>query len=276
MKLGYLGPHGTFTEQAAIKAGNDYKTVSFPTILDVLENVNNKSIDAGIVPIENSIEGIVNITLDTMLFDVSLYIQSKIILPIEQNLMAKKGVKKNEITKILSHPQALPQCKKFLKQNYPNISQISVNSTSEGAKIVSESDEKIAAIGIKKCAEIYKLDIIDENIQDDNNNYTQFIIVSKKDTRNIYCEKATSIAFSTPNEPGRLYKILDILALWDLNMTRIISRPMRNKIGEYVFFIDLEDNKNPKDIEEALIMLKRKTSYFKNLGSYPVFDYRYI
>jgi len=276
MKLGYLGPSGTFSEQAAFIVNGKYnfELKKYRTIWEVLESVDKSNIDIGVVPIENSTEGIVNITVDSIIFDINVFIQSEIILSVKHNFMVNKNCKANNITKVLSHPQALAQCRMFLQKNYPNAELINTTSTSEAVKIVSESSENWAAIGVKRCADIYNLNIIHENIQDSNNNYTQFVVISKSDIPLYKNFTNTSIAFSTLHQPGQLYRLLDIFSIWDLNLTKIISRPMRNKAGEYVFFVEIESNNKNKDLNDALKMIQRKTSFFKNLGSYYIYDYR--
>lgn len=273
MKLGYLGPRGTFTEKAANTfASDDTEFIVFNTIWEVLEAVNSSVVDYGIVPIENSTEGAVNVTVDSLIFDVDLFINKQITLPIEHSLIAKEGADIKSFAKILSHPQALAQCREFLRKNYPSVPIIETASTARAIKEVSESSENIAAIGIKEGADIYKLKVYDSKIQDSNDNFTEFICVSKNETEISLKGRKTSLAFSTANKPGELYKLLDIFSLWDLNMTKIVSRPMRKKTGEYVFFVDIEGNTDDKDLFDALTMIKRKTSFFKILGSYPVLN----
>lgn len=274
MKVGYLGPRGTFTEQAVLKISNISETIPFKTIWEVINSVNIGKTDKCVVPIENSTEGCINITVDSMIFDTDLFIQGQINLPIEQNMIINKAAENNEIKKIFSHPQGLAQCRQFLQKNYPNAETINVNSTADGGKIIKSSNEPCAAIGLCSIAELYDLKILHKGIQDNNQNFTQFAVLSKNDTTKNLDSQKISIAFSTNNSPGMLCKILNLFEIWNLNMTKIISRPMRNKSGEYVFFADLETNNSPVDIKNCLSMVKRKTSFFKNLGSYPVYDYR--
>ncbi len=274
MKIGYLGPQGTFSEQAALKISKGQEIIPFQSIWDVIESVDTGKTDKGVVPIENSTEGCINITVDSMIFDTNLFIEGQINLPVEQNMMINKATEGKEIKKIFSHPQGIAQCRLFLQQNYPNAEMINVNSTAGGGKFVKESDEPWAAIGLSRVAELYDLKIIHKAIQDNCENFTQFAVLSKNDTtKNLNSEKI-SLAFSTSNEPGALWKVLNIFDIWDLNLTKIVSRPMRNKSGEYVFFVDLQGNALSEDIENCLAMVRRKTSFFKNLGAYPVYDYR--
>ena len=248
--------------------------MAFPTIWEVINSVETGKTGKCVVPIENSTEGCINVTVDSMIFDTNLYIQSQINLPIEQNIMVKEGTDINKITKIYSHPQGLAQCRLFLQKNYPEAELIATNSTADGGKIVKNSDEPCAAIGLLRVSEIYGLKILHKSIQDNNKNFTIFSVLSKNDTSKELNNKKTSIAFSTDNSPGMLCKILSLFDVWDINMTKIISRPFRNKSEEYVFFADLESNGSANDMKNCLDMVSRKTSFFKNLGSYAVYDYR--
>ncbi|MBR1735986.1 MAG: prephenate dehydratase [Firmicutes bacterium] len=274
MKLGYLGPIGSNSERAALYVTGEENLLPLESISDVIKSVNSGKIEYGIVPIENSTEGTVNITVDSIIFDADIYIQKEVIVPIEYDLFVKKGAKKEDVKKIISHPQALAQCRNFLEENYPSAKTESVASTSLAAKFVSACDGSIAAVSAKRCADIYDVDIIEENIQDSDENYTEFVVISKNDTSKPIKGHKTSIAFSTANEPGTLFKVLSILAIWDLNMTRIVSRPMRNRCGEYVFYIDIYGEYDEKDMCAAFERIENKTSFFKILGSYPIDDHR--
>jgi len=274
MKIGYLGPKGTFSEQAVLKIAENNETISFSTIWEVIESAELGKTDKCIVPIENSIEGYVNITVDSLIFDTSLFIEGQINLPIKQSMLVNKSIENKKIEKIFSHPQGIAQCRLFLQKNYPDAEFVTTNSTAEGGKIIKNSVEPWAAIGLSRLAEIYDLKILHKEIQDNNQNFTQFIILSKNNTTQNFNSDKVTIAFSTNNSPGTLCRILSLFDIWNLNMTKISSRPMRNKTEEYVFLADLEINNSPEDIKNCLLMVQRKTSFFKNLGFYPVYDYR--
>ncbi|MCD8035933.1 MAG: prephenate dehydratase [Clostridiales bacterium] len=271
MKLGYLGPKGTFTEQAAYtyaeSCGEETEYIMFSNITDVIASVNDGLIDEGVVPLENSIEGTVTSTMDTLIFDTSLYIKNELILKISQNLMARKGTKIEDIIKVISHPQGLAQCRKYIKGIGVGET-VAVSSTAEAAHIVSESAEPVAAIAPKRSAEVYGLDLLGEDIQDDHTNATRFVIITRKETE-LKAGMKTSLAFTLDddNSPGRLYKVLDILNIYEINMIKIESRPAKHKLGTYVFYIDLVAE-NEEDLKDAVKMLKRKVAFFKFLGSY--------
>lgn len=196
-------------------------------------------------------------------------------MPIEQCLLAKKGTHIEDIKTVYSHPHALPQCKSFFREHLPDAELISTSSTAEGIRTVAESEDMtIAAVGARTAAQLYGLEILGDGIQNNNSNFTQFIKVSKRNTQLPENGKKTTICFSTVDEPGSLYKLLDIFSIFDVNMSKIVSRPMRNRPMEYVFLIDLKTDNNEKDLRDALTMIKRKTTFFKNLGSYRVIDRR--
>ena len=270
MKIGYLGPLGSFTHQAAVKIGkmvsSDHES-AYTTIEDTMNAVSEHEISLAVVPLENSTEGVVNATIDALIFEYNLYIQYETVLPIEQCLMRRQQfIENSHIDRIYSHNQSLAQCRKYLRSKYPDAELIEMTSNTEAARYVSESQENCAAIGPLPAAELYQLAIAAESIQDQKSNATSFIALSQT-TEGPLKDSKTTIAFSTMNQPGSLYKILDIFSLWDINMTKILSRPMKMKPGEYVFYVDMEDY-DVKDLADALTMVKRKTDFYKFLGSY--------
>lgn len=271
MKIGYLGPQGTFSEQAAITYTKNIPNchcICYNSIHDVLLAVENGEVTEGVVPFENSIEGTVTSTIDSLIFDVNLSIIAEVIIPIRHNLIVNKLYNGEKITKIMSHPQALAQCRKFIQDNYPESAIEPVNSTAQSAMIVSQLDCNIAGISTARAAELFNNKILYKDIQDEEHNKTRFVVVTKP-TNVTYFEKTTFVLY-IDHKPGALYKILDIIALWDINMTKIESRPMKNELGKYVFLIDVEA-KNLNDLKDCIKMLERKTFKFKLLGSYPVY-----
>ena len=275
MSITYLGPSGSFSEQAARFAAAHMRPgaalTPCHTIEEAIAAVSHNASAMAVVPIENSIEGAINATLDTLIFDEALFIHAQINLPVRQNLLVHASADDTVPARIISHPQALAQSRKFLQAHFPNAQLIPAQSTSQAAQLVAESgaDGATAAVGSTLAAELYGLRVRCADIQENNLNTTQFAVVAAASPTARFGEK-TSLAFSTSNEPGSLYKILDIFALWNLNMTRIVSRPMKDSPGAYAFFIDLENPENPDDLRDALTMVRRKASFFKLLGSYPV------
>ncbi|WP_027622403.1 prephenate dehydratase [Acetivibrio clariflavus] len=273
LKIGFLGPKGTFSQEALLeykKGEKDFVECAFNTFGEIINAVNKDEIDEGIVPIENSLEGAVNATLDTLATDVDLLIKAEIAIEVKQNLLVRKGTNIENIKYIISHPQPIGQCRNYLETNFNHAEIRFLYSTAEAARQVAECDFNMAAIGSLTAAKVYGLDVIAEGIQDSKNNYTRFVVVSKTAAEKAKKNK-TSIVFSTEDKPGSLYRILDIFNLWDINMTRIESRPAKDKLGNYIFFVDLKGHIEDDDVRDALTMVKRKTSFYKFLGSYPEF-----
>ncbi|HHW31343.1 MAG TPA: prephenate dehydratase [Clostridiaceae bacterium] len=273
LKIGFLGPRGTFSHEAVIAYTEGRKCIlcEYNSIPDILFAVEAGELDEAVVPIENSLEGAVNVTLDILALEVNLMIKHELVLAVKQNLMVKKGAKASDIRHVLSHPQAIGQCRKFIASKFPQAEIELVYSTANGAREVSEGDGTSAAIGSAAAAEAYNLDVLFEGIQDENNNLTRFVVVSKSDNTRTGSDK-TSIVFSTEDRPGSLYRVLDIFNLWDINMTKIESRPDKKHFGRYMFFVDIEGHRQDQDVEDALKMVKRKTSFYKFLGSYPKYE----
>jgi len=276
-----LGPRGTFTEEAldvwVKKLGlnsAEYNKVPFFSIADMMSAV-GKNIDAAIVPAENSLEGSVNITVDSFIRGVDARIKGEVILPITQNLLLKKIVPIEEIKEVLSHPQALFQCREFLKEKMPSAQLKEVSSTAEAARLVSESEENIAAIGSKVLSDIYGLKIAAESIQDSDNNMTRFYVLSTDDEK-VTGQDKTAVVFSTENKPGSLVQALKIFAERGLNLTKIESRPSKRILGEYVFLIEVEGHRLQEPLKGALRELELSASLFKILGSYPKFEFNKV
>lgn len=269
--IGYLGPEGTFSQNALcqyMKGMGEYIQCPYPTLQDMMLAVEKGMIDEAVVPIENSLEGPVNITMDMLAFETSLKIKAELTAFITQSLLVKKGTLLQDIRCILSHPQPIGQCSKFIASALPEAEVVYVNSTAEGAKRVASEGQSWAVIGSSTLAEVYGLDILQQGIEDNKSNRTRFVVVAGEDVPPTGNDK-TSIVFSVEDKPGNLYRILDIFNLWDINMTRIESRPAKSGLGKYVFFIDIHGHSNDNDVSEALTMVRRKTSFYKFLGSYP-------
>lgn len=270
IKVGYLGPQGTFSEEAAEKVFEDkkYKKQDFGTIAEILVAVADGTIDDAVVPVESSLEGAVTATLDVLAGELDLKIKGEAVLQIIENLLVKKGTKLSEITAVYSHPQAIGQCRSFLSKELSKAEIRHTNSTASAAREVLESTGKYAAIASFAAAKAYDLEVIAQGIQDNGGNVTRFLDISKNYNVKTGDDK-TSIVFSTEDKPGSLYGILDIFSLWDINMTRIESRPAKSQLGRYIFFVDIQGHIDDENVRDALTMVKRKTSYYKFLGSYP-------
>lgn len=238
MKVGYLGPKGTFSYEVCNKIYPSEEIIPFKTIKEtILELVKNK-IDEAIVPIENSLQGCVTETLDTIIQNEDILIKREHNIKIRQNLMAKEYYKLEEIKELYSHAQAISQCKNYIDNKLKNAEIIQSFSTALAASEVSKKDYT-ACIGSKECINEYKLKLLQEDIQDNNSNETKFWILSKK-IENIQNANKMTMIFKTVNKPGALYKALKIFHDQNINLTKIESRPTKNKLGEYYFLIDIE------------------------------------
>ena len=266
MKIGYLGPKGTFSYEACKEYCKDNEEmIEFKTIPDTISVLESQKIDKAIVPIENSLQGCVTDAIDTLIQNEDIKVEDEIVLEIKQNLMSNKDCNLNEINKVYSHPQALAQCKKFLEENMLLDKTISIESTAYAAKKVSESNEICACIGNISCLEEYNLNLIKSNIQDNNFNKTKFWVLSKNQNNDIKKNKM-SILFSVKDKPGALYNVLEIFNKYNLNLTKIESRPAKTVLGEYIFWIDVEIENENEDI--AIKEIKTNGIYVRILGKY--------
>ncbi len=264
--ISFLGPNGTFTHEAASIVGDNL--IPFCNIPAVMESVNSGECKYGVVPIENSIEGPVGITLDSLAHKFDLNIYDEIIIPINQNLIVNPGCKMEDIKDVYSHGQAIAQCQEFITKN--NLQPHYAVSTARAAKDII-GDRSKAAIANAKAIEFYDLEILESNIQDVDNNETRFIVVSKE-SHEITGRDKTSIIFSIyEDRPGELYNILGIFQEDNINLTKIESRPSKQGLGKYLFFVDFEGHKDNEKIAGILDEIKDNTYFFKVLGSYPEF-----
>ncbi len=262
--ISFLGPKGTFTHEAASIIGDNL--IPYCTIPAVLESVVNDESLYGVVPIENSIEGPVGITLDSLANKFDLKIFKEIIIPINQNLIVNPGTKMEDVEDVYSHAQAIAQCQEFITQN--NIQPHYAISTANAAKNII-GDKTKAAIGNSMAAELYDLEILKHDIQDTDNNETRFVVVSKEDHEPTGRDK-TSIIFSIyEDKPGALYDVLGIFQKNNINLTKIESRPSKKGLGRYLFFIDYIGHRNDAIFEDIISEINEKTYFLKILGSYP-------
>ncbi|MBA7632988.1 Bifunctional chorismate mutase/prephenate dehydratase [subsurface metagenome] len=271
-KVGYLGPKGTFTHQAALeyfpKAGSEFITAS--SSLEIFENVEKGLIDFGVIPIENSLQGTVRETLD-LLIEKNLIIYGEIELRIIQNLISVKNSDLSKIQTIISHPQAFAQTRIWIKTNLPNVKLISVNSTAEAVRRVQElNDESYSAIGTEFSSQIYNLKVLSTNIEDNPLNFTRFLIISKRENDHKEGKIKTSVVFVTKHTPGALYRVLKIFADANINLLKIESRPRRRGRWEYIFLMDFEGNKDEEKVVQIFEKINENVIWCKILGSYPM------
>lgn len=266
LNIAYLGPEGTFTQAAALKHfGHSINAVSMSAIDEVFREVESGSASYGVVPIENSTEGVINHTLD-MFLQSSLHICGEVELRIHHNLLTSRATLEN-IQKVYSHQQSLAQCREWLDANLPKAERISVGSNAEAAKLVIDENNS-AAIAGNTAAEIYGLKTLVENIEDEPDNTTRFLVIGKQEVQPGGQDK-TSLLISAPNKAGALYGLLTPFIQNEISLTRIESRPSRSGMWEYVFFIDIDGHQNDEPVKKALSELKKEASLLKVLGSYP-------
>ncbi len=265
MKLAILGPEGSFSEKAARQWNNKAELRYYDDILDTVDALLRNEVDYSIVPIENSLEGSITLTLD-LLMEQQLRITGEVVVQVKHCLLSKGRLA--DIKILMSIPQALSQCKKYIKKNFKNIEVRSTLSTSQAAKLASESKE-IAAIASRESAMIYGLEILDENIQDMNENFTRFIVIGKTVPPPTGNDKTSLIVYLEKNRPGALYEILGEFANKGIDLTKIESRPTKKVLGDYLFYIDLKGHIEDGVIKDALGKVKGKVGMLKILGSYP-------
>lgn len=270
-KVLFLGPSGTNAQIAANKFAEllDIKAELEPvySISKMLLTLNDNKDFLAVSPIENSIEGIVRETLDnTLLLNEDIYIISQIVIPISHALISFG--KKEDIKTIMSHPQAISQCRNYIRENFINdVNLISTNSTSSAVSDLLNKDESYAAIGNEFCAGLYNIPVLEHKISDIKENYTRFALIGNKPTGKL-SQNRTSIVFSTKNEPGALLRVLEIFNEYNLNMVYLESRPNKITPGEYNFFVDID--KGYGEIKEPLDKIKQFCCFYRLLGSYSV------
>ncbi len=265
MIIGILGPQGTYSEKAAKQWDEGAKLQFYDDIFDTVDALLRNEVDHSIVPIENSLEGSITLTLD-LLLEHELKIIGEVIVQIKNCLISKGKIE--EIKIIMSHPQPLAQCRKYIKNNFKGIKIRSDLSTSHAAKLAAASRE-IAAIASAESAKMYGLKILDENIQDVPENYTRFIVIGKTTPAPTGNDKTSIIVYLEKNKPGALYEILGEIASRNIDLTKIESRPSKKALGDYVFYIDIRGHIEDKTIKDAISRIKSKVGMLKILGSYP-------
>ncbi len=267
LKIAYLGPEGTWTHQAAIKKfGHSVAYRPQASFADVFDEVARRKADYGVVPIENSTEGAVSHTLD-LFVESPLHICSQILLRIEHCLLA--SIPRSEIKTVYSHPQVFGQCKEWIARHMPAVDLVEVSSTTKAAQIASErASEGAAAMGGALAAELYNLEILESSIQDRATNTTRFLVISEK-TCPPTGKDRTSLLFSTQDEPGALVRALNAFESFDINLSKIESRPSKQKDWEYIFYVDLAGHCEDETVASAIKEVRTHCSQLKLLGSYP-------
>ncbi|ODS24658.1 chorismate mutase [Candidatus Endobugula sertula] len=268
IKVAFLGPEGTFTQEAVIKHfGHSALPTSMGAIDEVFREVEAGAVNYGVVPVENSTEGVVTHTLDNFL-NSDLQICGEVVLRIHQNLLVSDITKTDGITRIYSHSQSLAQCRKWLDSHYPKVERIPVSSNADAARRI-KGEWHSAAIASMTSAHLYGLTVLQEKIEDMPDNSTRFLIIGKQDVPPSGNDK-TSIIVSMRNEPGALHNLLEPFYRLKIDLTRVETRPSRSGAWNYVFFVDFTGHQSDKNVQEALIDVGHKAAELKILGSYPI------
>ncbi len=275
-RFAFLGPAGTFTEDALAEAarGAQFEPLRTATVPDAILAVERGEAERALVPFENSIEGSVRSALDALAFEAEgVTIIGEHDYTVRAHLIARRALETARVEMVLSHPQPLAQCARFLREQLPRAERRSVSSTAEAVRLVSESDERWAAIGARAAAELYGCTILREGIEDEADNVTRFVWIAPAGTEPVG-EGAwkTSLVFSELGEdhPGALVEALQEFSTRSVNLSRIESRPLRQGLGRYMFFCDLEGSANDPAVSDAVSALREKAASVRILGSYPV------
>jgi|SRR5215211_4605545 len=279
MRIAYLGPAGTFTEDALGEAvpDGDFEALRVPTIPDAILAVERGEADRALVPIENSLEGSVRQTLDTLAFDVGeVAIVGEHDYRVRVHLIAREGIRVEDVEAVLSHPQPLAQCARFLRERLPEIELRSASSTAAAVRMVSESSRPWGALGARAAAALYGCELLLEGVEDSDDNVTRFVWIAPQGTAQDAGEHSgpwkTSLVFSElgADHPGALVDALSEFSDRGINLSRIESRPLRQGLGRYMFFCDLEGKEDDPAVAEAIGELRKKAESTRILGSYPV------
>lgn len=274
MRVAFLGPAGTFTEEALrASAPGPVEEVAYPTVFETVMAVQQGSADRAVVPIENSLEGAVTATLDALAGEASrVRIAAEVVHPIRHCLIARGELPLSEVRRVVSHPQAIAQCARFLREHLGGAERASAASTAEAVRIVARSKGSWAALGSRLSAEQYGCRLLAEGVEDRPDNQTRFVWLAPVGARAQGRPSKTSVVFWGFNDqsPGALVEVLSEFADRSINLTKIESRPRRARLGRYMFFADMEGAESDPRVAEALAALRGRVDTLRVLGSYPV------
>ena len=268
-RLAYLGPPGTYSEEAAMLYDVDAELVAATTLPGVVQRVHGGDADEAIVPVENSLEGTVTFTADLLIQETTLKIKSELVLPIHHCLLAKPGGSEEDVEVVYSHPQSLGQCRGYLQRRFPDASLMPSLSNSSAVSDMLESERRALAIAGKRAAWFFDVRILEEEIEDNHSNATRFIVLAPEDSAPTGKDK-TSICFNfDADRPGSLVGVLQEFSSREINLNKIESRPTRRSLGRYFFLADVDGHKDDDAVRDALEAIADKVSMLKVLGSYP-------
>jgi prephenate dehydratase len=274
-RIGFLGPPGTFSEEALLSDPvlAQGEPVAFPSFPDVLAAVDDGTTDLGFLAIENSIEGTVNANLDALVFDRDLLIVGEVVLTIQQNLLAPPGMELGDIRRVVSFPHATAQCRRWLSAHLDGVEEVPARSTSEGVRVVGEERPPgTAAIGTQLAASLYGLSVLATDIEDHDDNATRFVVVARPDhgiPSATGHDKTSIVCFQFDDRPGSLHGILGQFSARNLNLTKLESRPTKKGLGDYCFIIDVDGHIDDEVVADCLRDLHATLPSVKFLGSYP-------
>lgn len=272
--VSFLGPRGTFSDQAldrlleGVPAEAEVERRPCSGLAQVVQEVAEGRARGALVPLENSLEGSVDLTLDLLAHEVDLKLTAEVVIPITHHLVVLPGTRLEDIQRVCSHPQALAQCRHFLESCLPGVLTEATASTAQAAQRLAERGICQAAISSAAAASLYDLEVLQESIEDADNNLTRFGLLGDWIPEPTGRDR-TSLVFSTAHEPGALFGVLSEFARAELNLTRIESRPARQVLGEYIFFVDIEGHRDESHVGRALKAVAERCSFYKFLGSYP-------
>jgi prephenate dehydratase len=273
MRVAFLGPAGTHSEEALrASAPPDVEAIPYPTIYDAVIAVQERRVERAVVPIENALEGSVAVTLDTLTVEADrVRIQAEVVHPIHHCVVAGSEVSLSAVRRVVSHPQAMAQCARFLREHIPNAEHVSAPSTADAVITVCRSDDGSVALGSSLAAELYDCHIVATNVEDHPDNVTRFVwLAPAEEVGALGSDPKTSIVFwgGGDQSPGWLVDVLSEFAGRDVNLTRIESRPRRTGLGHYFFFVDIEGAERDPSIAEALGAVREHVGELRVLGSY--------
>jgi prephenate dehydratase len=275
VRVAFLGPEGTFSEEAMLASPDASRLdpVAEPTVYDCVMAVHDGAVERAIVPIENSLEGSVNATLDALVFETDrVRIVGETVHPIRHCLIARRQLELDQIERVVSHPQANAQCSSFIRRRLPKAAVTSANSTADAVRLVAETDEPWAALGNHLSAELYGCEILEEGVEDVPQNETRFVWLAREDdgqTKGGASWKTSVVFWGLPDRPGALVSVLQTFAERGVNLSKIESRPLKQRLGRYIFFADLQGKETDATVVASLDAVREKVETLRVLGSYP-------